>query len=590
MEATLFKKNNAKFITSRIKNKAFSMIVTKRDVGVDKVWLKNYEEGVPQTINPDEYSSLVEYAQEYFTKFADKVCYSNMGTSLTYRQIDELSQAFAYFLQNKCRLLPGDRVAIALPNIMQYPVALFGIHKAGLVAVNVNPLYTSRELRHILKDSGAKCVIVLANFAHVLEEVLPDTIVQHIIVTELGDLLGGLKGSLINFAVKYIKRMVPAWHIPDAYSFKETIAHRPADFKSVALKGDDIAFLQYTGGTTGIIKGAVLTHRNMVANVLQACAWITPLLKEDLEGGIITALPLYHIFSLTANCLVFLRVGIPNILITNPRDIAGFVKELKRQPFAVMTGVNTLFNALLHNQDFCHLDFSRFKFTLGGGMAVQRAVALKWHQVTGVPLIEAYGLTEACPAVTINPIGLKEFNGSIGLPIPSTDVKVCDENGRELSFDEPGELFVKGPQVMRGYWNQPKLTTDVLSQDGWLHTGDIACIDNQGFIRIVDRKKDLIIVSGFNVYPNEVEDVIAELKGVREVAVVGVKSEAHGEIVKAFIVKSDPTLTVEDVIAHCHKELTAYKVPKEIEFRTELPKSNVGKVLRRELRDEANRQ
>ncbi|MBN9287304.1 MAG: long-chain-fatty-acid--CoA ligase [Gammaproteobacteria bacterium 39-13] len=553
---------------------------------MEKVWLKNYEKGVPETINPDEYSSLADFAQECFTKYAEKACYTNMGTELTYRQIDELSQAFAHFLKNTCRLEKGDRVAIVLPNILQYPVALFGIHKAGLVAVNVNPLYTPRELKHILKDSGAKCVIILANFAHVLEQVLPETIVQHIVVTELGDLLGGFKGHLVNFAVKYIKKMVPAWHIPDAHPFKKTIAYKPTDFKAAELKGDDIAFLQYTGGTTGVIKGAILTHRNMVANVLQAYAWVAPVFDAQMEGGVITALPLYHIFSLTANCLVFLRIGIPNILITNPRDIPGFVKELKRQPFAVMTGVNTLFNALLHNDDFCNLDFSKFRFTLGGGMAVQSAVAKKWHEVTGIPLIEAYGLTETSPAVTINPTQLTEYNGSIGLPVPSTEIKICAEDGKELSFDEAGELCVRGPQVMRGYWNQPRMTAEVLSEDGWLRTGDVATVDHQGFVRIVDRKKDIIIVSGFNVYPNEVEDVIAGLKGVREVAVIGVKSEAHGEIVKAYIVRKDPSLTADEIIAYCHKELTGYKVPKEIEFRTELPKSNVGKVLRRKLREE----
>jgi long-chain acyl-CoA synthetase len=355
----------------------------------------------------------------------------------------------------------------------------------------------------------------------------------------------------------------------------------------VEVTGDDIAFLQYTGGTTGGLKGAMLTHRNMVANVMQADAWIIPFLqRESHEGGIITALPLYHIFSLLANCLVFLRVGIANILITNPRDIAGFVKELKRQPFCVMTGVNTLFNALLHNDEFCHLDFSNFKFTLGGGMAVQRAVAQRWKEVTGVPLIEAYGLTETCPAVAINPTSVKEYNGSIGLPIPSTEVKICDENGNELPLGESGELCVRGPQVMKGYWNKPQVTAEVLSEDGWLRTGDVATMDEEGFLRIVDRKKDIIIVSGFNVYPNEVEDVIAQMRGVREVAVIGVKSEAHGEIVKAFIVRKDPALTPEAVIAYCHKELTGYKVPKEIEFRLELPKTNVGKVLRRALREE----
>jgi long-chain acyl-CoA synthetase len=565
------------------------MIITKREVSVDKIWLKNYEEGVPETINPDEYTSLVHLAHESFEKYANKPCYSNMGESLSYAEIEKLSTAFAYFLQKTCRLMPGDRVAIILPNILQYPVALFGTHKAGCVVVNVNPLYTPRELKLILNDSGAKCVVILANFAHVLQEVLHETIVQHIIVTEIGDLLGGLKGLLVNLVVKYVKKMVPDWNIPDAHFFKNIIHADATGFNEVEVKGEDIAFLQYTGGTTGGLKAAMLTHRNMVANVLQASAWVSQFLHKELHGGIITALPLYHIFSLTANCLVFLRAGLSNILITNPRDIAGFVKELKRQPFCVMTGVNTLFNALLHNDEFCHLDFSNFKFTLGGGMAVQRAVAQRWKEVTGTPLIEAYGLTETCPAVTINPMSLKEYNGTIGLPIPSTDVKICDEEGNELPCGESGELCVQGPQVMKGYWNKPEKTKEVLSDDGWLRTGDIAKIDHEGFVSIVDRKKDIIIVSGFNVYPNEVEDVIAEMKGVREVAVIGVKSEAHGEIVKAFIVRKDPALTPEDIIKHCHTELTGYKVPKEIEFRTELPKTNVGKVLRRALREEEDK-
>lgn len=553
---------------------------------VEKIWLKNYETGVPETINPSDYTSLVHLTKECFEKYADKPCYYNMGKMLTYRQIDEMSQKFASFLQNTCKLQKGDRVAIVLPNVMQYPVAMFGVHRAGMVAVNVNPLYTARELKEILNDSGAKCVIILENFAHVLQEILPATIVQHIVVTQLGDLLGCVKGSLVNFVVKRIKKMVPSWSIPDAHRFKKIMAGSAVKFEDAQVTPEDIAYLQYTGGTTGGMKGAILTHRNMIANVLQATAWISPFLHHKLEGGIITALPLYHIFSLTANCLVFLKAGIPNILITNPRDIPGFVKELKKNDFCVMTGVNTLFNALLHNEDFCRLDFSKFKFTLGGGMAVQKAVALRWQEVTGVPLIEAYGLTETCPAVTINPMSLKEYNGSIGLPIPSTDVKICDENGNELPIGETGELCVKGPQVMRGYWNKPEVTAAVLSADGWLRTGDIAMVDSEGFFRIVDRKKDMIIVSGFNVYPNEVEDIIAQMKEVREVAVIGVKSAAHGEIVKAFIVRKDPGLTPEQVIKFCHKELTGYKVPREIEFRTELPKTNVGKVLRRALREE----
>ncbi len=555
---------------------------------MEKLWLKSYEPGMPEFINPDQYASLVDLATECFAKFKDKTCYTNMGASLSYHQIDEKSQAFAGFLQQTCRLAKGERVAIMMPNVMQYPVALFGTLRAGLTVVNVNPLYTPRELRRVLQDSGAKCIVVLANFAHVLEQALEGSQIQHVVVTELGDLLGCVKGTLVNMVVKHVKKMVPAWNIPHAYRFKEIIndKHQKA-FQPAMITGEDIAFLQYTGGTTGGVKGAILTHRNMVSNVLQAYTWIEKsILQQKIEGGIITALPLYHIFSLTANCLVFLRVGIPNILITNPRDIPGFIKELNRQPFAIMTGVNTLFNALLHNDDFAKVDFSKFIFTLGGGMAVQRAVAERWKQVTGVALIEAYGLTETCPAVTINPMNLHEYNGSIGLPLPSTNIKIVDDENKEVFLGKTGELCVLGPQVMRGYWNQPDKTAEVLDNDGWLHTGDIATIDEQGFVRLVDRKKDIIIVSGFNVYPNEVEDVVAAIKGVKEVAVIGVKNEEHGEIVKAFIVKSDPALTAEQVIKECRKDLTGYKVPREIEFRTELPKTNVGKVLRRALREE----
>lgn len=554
---------------------------------MDKIWLKNYDPGVPHTINPDLYTSLVQMAEESFQRFATQPCYTNLGAVLSFQQIDKLSQAFAGYLQTKCGLEKGDRVAIMLPNLLQYPVAMFGALRAGMTVVNINPLYTSRELKIILKDSGAKCVVALANFANVLEHTLEGTEVQHVIITEIGDLLGTVKGTLVNFVVKHVKKMVPKWDIPGAVSFNSTIksCYQKA-FNRTTIQSDDIAYLQYTGGTTGGVKGAMLTHRNMVSNLLQASTWINDFFQQKIEGGIITALPLYHIFSLTANCLVFLRMGILNILITNPRDIPGFVKELKRQPFAVMTGVNTLFNALLHNQEFRNLDFSKFKFTLGGGMAVQRSVAEKWKEVTGVTLLEAYGLTETSPAATINPLSLKKFNGSIGLPLPSTEVKVCDEQGNELPLGEAGELNIRGPQVMKGYWHQPEMTKDVLSPDGWLRTGDIATIDSEGFVRLVDRKKDIIIVSGFNVYPNEVEDVIAGIKGVREVAVIGVKSEEHGEIVKAFIVRSDPTLTAEEIISQCHKGLTNYKVPREIEFRTELPKTNVGKVLRRALREE----
>lgn len=561
-----------------------------REIPVEKVWLKSYEEGVPENINPDSYPSLMHYAEECFGDHKGKVAYTNMGVKLSYDDLDSLSKAFAGYLLSECGLEQGDRVAIMMPNLLQYPIAMFGILRAGLVVVNVNPLYTPRELTHQMTDSGAKCIIALSNFGDTLEASLPDCPeLKHIIMTEIGDMFPGLKGKIVNFVVKHIKKMVPKWHIPNHVTFKPcTQSKYIASYERPHLTGDDIAYLQYTGGTTGVSKGAILTHRNMMSNVLQASKWISPLAKEGLSGGIITALPLYHIFSLTANCLTFLKVGIPNILITNPRDMPGFVKELKRQPFAVLTGVNTLFNGLLHNEAFRGLDFSNFRFVLGGGMAVQRAVAEEWKRVTGVALVEAYGLTEACPAVTINPIQNTEFNGSIGLPLPSTDISIRDDDGNELGFDEAGELCVRGPQVMRGYWNRPDQTRETV-KDGWLYTGDVATVDEKGFVRIVDRKKDMIIISGFNVYPNEVEDVIMNLDGVKEVAVVGVPNNAGGETVKAFVVRentNDSVMTSEKIIEHCRESLTKYKIPKEVEFRDELPKTNVGKVLRRALRDE----
>lgn len=552
---------------------------------MEKIWLKNYEQGVDAEIKPDTIPSLMHYMEECFGQHKGKPCYSNMGVSLTYDQIDAASKAFAGYLQHSCKLQKGDRVAIMMPNLLQYPIAMFGILRAGMTVVNVNPLYTVRELTHQLKDSGAKAIVVLANMAQTVEKSLPQTDLKQVIVTEIGDLFPGLKGKIVNLVVKYVKKMVPKWHIPGYIPFKSTVNPAlAAHYQRPALTGEDIAYLQYTGGTTGVSKGAILTHRNMISNVMQATSWLSPLKKQNISGGIVTPLPLYHIFSLTANCLTFLKVGIPNILITNPRDIPGFVKELQRQPFSILTGVNTLFNALLHNEEFKKLDFSQFKFTLGGGISVQRAVAKRWKEVTGVPLVEAYGLTEACPAVTINPIGLQDFNGSIGLPIPSTEIKIVDDEDNEVPLGEAGELCVRGPQVMRGYWNRPEQTAEVI-KNGWLHTGDVARVDENGFVFIVDRKKDMIIVSGFNVYPNEVEDVIAAIPGVKEVAVIGVDAGVQGEKVKAFVVKSDPALTPEKIIEGCRKDLTSYKVPKEIEFRDELPKTNVGKVLRRALRE-----
>ncbi|MGA9852905.1 MAG: long-chain-fatty-acid--CoA ligase [Gammaproteobacteria bacterium] len=552
---------------------------------MEKIWLKEYPKGVPAEINPDQYASLKAMLEGSCSQYAALPAYSNLGVTLSYADLDRLSRQFGAYLQKTVGLRKGDRVAIMMPNLLQYPVALFGILRTGMVAVNVNPLYTARELEHQLKDSGAHTIVILENFANTLQEALPLTDVKTVVVTAIGDLVPFPKRALVNFVVRHIKKMVPRWQIDGAVPFRTALeqgAQHTLD--DVQVGHEDIAFLQYTGGTTGVAKGAVLTHRNMVANVLQASAWLHSRLETGREV-IITALPLYHIFSLTANCLVFMDIGGHNILITNPRDMPGFVKELGKIKFTGITGVNTLFNGLLHTHGFDQLDFSTLKISLGGGMAVQRAVAAKWKQVTKVPLIEAYGLTETSPAACINPLDMKDYNGSIGLPIPSTDLSIRDDDGKELPLGEVGELCFKGPQVMRGYWNRPDETAKVLSADGWLRTGDMGRVDARGYVYIVDRKKDMILVSGFNVYPNEVEDVIAMHPGVREVAAVGVPDEHSGEVVKLFVVKKDPTLTAEALKDWAHKELTGYKRPKYIEFRDELPKSNVGKILRRELRD-----
>ncbi|HET7650287.1 MAG TPA: long-chain-fatty-acid--CoA ligase [Gammaproteobacteria bacterium] len=557
---------------------------------MDKFWLKEYPAGVPAEINTGAYASIKAVLEESFAKFAELPAFTNMGTALSYAEIDAQSRRFAAYLQKVAGLNKGDRVALMMPNLLQYPVALFGILRAGMVAVNVNPLYTSHELEHQLTDSGARAIVILENFATTLQQVVGKTGVQHVIVTAIGDLLGFPKRPIVNFVVRRVKKMVPPWRIAGARSFRDVLAegarHQPDD---VALTHDDIAFLQYTGGTTGVSKGAVLTHGNMVANVLQASAWLGSSLERKQEV-VITALPLYHIFSLTANCMVFITLGGTNVLITNPRDLPTFVKTLAGVRFSVITGVNTLFNALLHAPGFEKLDFSALKLALGGGMAVQRAVAEHWKQVTGVPIVEAYGLTETSPAACINPLDLKDYNSSIGLPIPSTEVSIRDDSGNELPVAEVGEICIRGPQVMRGYWNRPDETAKVLSPDGWLRTGDMGRFDERGYVYIVDRKKDMILVSGFNVYPNEVEDVVMMHPGVRECAAVGIPNEHSGEVVKLFVVKKDPALTGEELIAHCHKYLTGYKVPKFVEFRQELPKSNVGKILRRELRDEATAQ
>jgi long-chain acyl-CoA synthetase len=478
----------------------------------------------------------------------------------------------------------GDRVAVMMPNVLQNPIAIFAVLRAGFTVVNTNPLYTTRELEHQLNDSGARAIIVMENFCHTLNEVIANSPIEHVITTQLGDMLRFPKSLIVNLVVKYVKKMVPAFSLPQAVSFRDALRRGSRlSRQPVSVTHDDIAFLQYTGGTTGVAKGAMLTHGNMTANMQQASSWIKDVINEDDEI-IITALPLYHIFSLTANCLTFMKVGALNYLITNPRDMPGFVKEIKDLRFTALTGVNTLFNALMNTPGFEQIDFSRLKLSLGGGMAVQQPVAERWQKLTGSPLLEAYGLTETSPAVCINPLDLREFNGSIGLPVPSTEVSVQDENGNLLAQGEIGELCVRGPQVMKGYWRKPEETAKVISSDGWLKTGDVAQMDEKGFFRIVDRLKDMILVSGFNVYPNEIETVIASHEGVLEVGVIGEPDADTGEAVKAVIVKKDPNLTAETIIAHCRERLTRYKVPKIIEFRDELPKTNVGKILRRELR------
>lgn len=562
----------------------------RNDTSVDKIWLKNYPPGIPAEINPDTYQSIVDIFLQSCQKFADLPAFYNLGVTLTYRQIEEHSRAFAAYLQQELKLKKGDRFAIMLPNILQYPVVLFGALRAGLTIVNVNPLYTPRELAQQLTDSGAETIIVLENFAHTVQEVMRKTPLKNIIITHLGDFFSLPKSLLTDFFLKYIKKKIPNWHISGALKFKYILAQgHKLTLNPVNIKSDDIAFLQYTGGTTGISKGAMLTQRNMIANMLQAEAWFSPLFQYGQEI-IITALPLYHIFSLLANCLFIIKIGGFNILITNPRDVPHMIDEMSKFKFTVITGVNTLFNALLNNSQFSHLDFRAMKMSLGGGMAVQKAVAEKWQKTTGVTLLEAYGLTETSPCVAVNPTNLEKYNGSIGLPVPSTDVRIFDEDGNEVPIGESGELAIKGPQVMLGYWKNPKETEKVFTSDGWLLTGDIACLDEQGFLRILERKKDMILVSGFNVYPNEIEDVIMQIPGVIETAAIGVPDEHSGEAVKVFIVKKDPNLTAEKVMQFCRENLTGYKLPKHIEFRKELPKTNVGKILRRALRESAETQ
>ena len=554
---------------------------------MERIWLKHYPSGVPAEVDLSRAASLTDVLEQSCRRFADLPAFSNMGTSMSYAELDRRSRAFGAWLQQQADLERGDRVALMMPNLLQYPVAMFGALRAGMTVVNVNPLYTARELQHQLQDSGAKVIVVLENFAHTLQEVLDRTAVRHVVSTRIGDMLSFPSGLVVNLAAKYLKGMVPSWHIPQAVEFAEALARGGrGTLRSVAVGPQDIAFLQYTGGTTGVPKGAMLTHANMVANLEQTAAWIGQNLREGGEI-IVTALPLYHVFALTTNLLTFFKLGAHNVLITNPRDIDGLIKELKRVPFTVITGVNTLFNAMLNAPGIREINAGTLKLAVAGGMAVQRAVADRWQQLFGIPLIEGYGLTETSPIVCANPLDTKAFEGSIGLPLPSTDVWIRDEQGGELPVGEIGEICVRGPQVMRGYWNNPEETRNVLSADRWLRTGDLGFMNEQGFVKLVDRRKDMIVVSGFKVFPNEIEDVAAAHPDVLEAAAIGVPNPHSGDAVALVVVLRRPGLTAGDLIAHCRRHLTAYKVPQEVVFRdAPLPKTNIGKILRRQIRDE----
>lgn len=553
---------------------------------MEKIWLQSYQEGVRAEVDVRAYSSIIDVLHTSVKKFGPQPSFSNMGTTLTYTQTATLVNQFTSYLQNVLKLQKGERVAIMMPNVLQYPVAVFGVLQAGGVVVNVNPLYTPRELAHQLIDSGATAIIVLENFAHTVEKVLEQTSLKQVIVASMGDMLGWLKGTLVNFMLRKIKKMVKPFHIPQSITFPQALAlGKKQRFTPVPLGLEDLALLQYTGGTTGISKGAMLTHGNIVANMQQASEWI----KANLVPGqevVVTPLPLYHIFSLTVNIMIFANAGSKNILITNPRDINALVKVLQSNRVTVMSGVNTLFNALIHNEEFKKIDFSSWKLVLGGGMATQKNVAQEWKAITGVPIIDAYGLTEASPGVCANPLNNPEYTGTAGLPVSNTDIEIRDDNGKVLGIGEVGELWVQGPQVMKGYWNRPEETAKVLDSRGFVATGDMAEIDAKGYVRLVDRKKDMILVSGFNVYPNEIEEIVAAMPEVLEVACIGVPNEKTGEAIKLFVVKRDPALTREQIIAYCRQNLTGYKVPKDIEFCEELPKSAVGKILRKDLRTE----
>ncbi len=548
-------------------------------------WHASYPQGVPHEINPDLYSSLSALFEECTHKYSDEIAFENMGKALTFKQVDDLSNAFAAYLMNEAELKKGDRIAIQMPNLLQNPIAIIGSLKAGLVVVNTNPLYTPAEMKHQFNDSEASAIVILANFGINLQKILSETQIKTVIVTEIGDMLGGLKGSIVNFVVKKVKKMVPDYSLPNAISFKTALKKgKGHEVDLPVLEGQDLAFLQYTGGTTGVSKGAMLTHRNMISNVEQSCAWFKSSLQENTET-VITALPLYHIFALTANCLLMMKMGAKNVLITNPRDMPAFMKELSKHKFSVFTAVNTLFNGMMNQEAFAKLDFSHFKISVGGGMAVQKAVAERWKEMTGVPIAEGYGLTETSPVLCCNRIDGNERIGTIGLPLPSTEIKLLNDEGEEVAVGEAGELCARGPQVMKGYWNREQDTKDVFVGE-FFKTGDIAVTDAEGYFRIVDRKKEMILVSGFNVYPNEVENAIASNDKVLEVGVVGVPDAKSTEAVKAFVVKKDDSLTEEELKAFCKDCLTGYKRPKYVEFKKELPKSNVGKILRRILKEE----
>ena len=551
-----------------------------------KIWLDSYTQGTPHEIDPDAYPSLVALVDEAIARFPDRPAFENMGVRITFAELDRLAKDFAGFLATRPGLAKGERIALMMPNVLQYPVALLGALRAGLVVVSTNPLYTARELRHQLTDSGARAIVVLENFGHVLEECIDDTEVKHVVVTGLGDMLGFPKSALVNFVVRHVKKLVPRFRIDGVVRWNDALdAGRGAAAGAVELAGGDLAFLQYTGGTTGVSKGAMLTHRNMVASVLQADGFLRPFAHEG-EEVVITALPLYHIFALAVNGLLYMRFGALNVLITNPRDMPGFVKTLKGVRFTVITGVNTLFNGLMNTAGFSELDFSPLRISVGGGMAVQSAVAERWKEMTGIALLEGYGLTETSPCACMNPLHFEDYTGSVGVPMPSTECRVVDDAGNALPVDTPGEICIRGPQVMRGYWNRPEETAAVLDEAGWLRTGDIAEMDSNGFFRIVDRKKDMILVSGFNVYPNEIEEVVSQHPEVLEVGAIGVADELSGEAVKIVVVKRSPGLTEESLRAYCKEHLTGYKCPRHIEFADDLPKTNIGKILRRELREQ----